>query len=246
MTPKSEHKIELPPSRGQVIRQVETTQFRFTLARYAPGASLRLHAHEHPGVVFVIAGHIEEAFASDTIVAGEGSLLVKEHDIRHANRFGAQGAALVRRRADGACACDRSSIAPACVVQCGVRTNDRLLAGGRTERPWDAMRYLSDLTCRGPVERGWGAAQQPVRSDFARRRTHSRQRWQHSTHGGSCSLRRSRILCIWREGFGGGSAVRSQPMCSAFDLSVRRIWRAIRAARLRKSRPTPGLPINRT
>jgi AraC family transcriptional regulator len=87
--------ILLPPSGGQVLRQVVTPHFRFTLGTNAASSALRPHAHEHPGIVFVVHGHVEESYGAKSLTAGPGALMLKMHDARHANRFGPEGAVLV-------------------------------------------------------------------------------------------------------------------------------------------------------
>lgn len=88
--------VVLPPSGGRLLRQVSTSQFRFTLGAHAGGSALPPHVHEdHPGIVFVAGGGVEEAYPAETVVAGEGVLMLKRHDLRHANRFGPDGAVLL-------------------------------------------------------------------------------------------------------------------------------------------------------
>ena len=87
--------IDLPPARGRVLRQVATSQFRFTLATNAARSALRPHTHEHPGVMFVVDGHVEETYGAQSLIAGNGALVLKSHDQRHANRFGPEGATVL-------------------------------------------------------------------------------------------------------------------------------------------------------
>jgi len=86
----------LPPCGGRVLRQVSTPHFRFTLGENAPLSVLRPHVHEeNPGIVFVASGLVEETYAGATLMAGAGDLMLKMHDMRHANRFGPEGARVV-------------------------------------------------------------------------------------------------------------------------------------------------------
>jgi AraC-like DNA-binding protein len=88
--------LALPPTGGQVLRQVSTSQFRFTLGAYAPWSALPPHVHEeHPGVVFVASGCVEETYAAESLMGAQGALMLKMHDLRHTNRFGPQGATLL-------------------------------------------------------------------------------------------------------------------------------------------------------
>ena len=88
--------IAFPPSGGRVLRQVSTSQFRFTLGAYKPWSALPPHVHEeHLGVVFVAAGCVEETYAAESLMGAQGALMLKMHDLRHANRFGPQGATLL-------------------------------------------------------------------------------------------------------------------------------------------------------
>ncbi|MGH6951512.1 MAG: helix-turn-helix transcriptional regulator [Vitreimonas sp.] len=88
--------IALPPSGGRVLRQVSTSQFRFTLGAYAPWSALPSHVHEeHLGVVFVASGCVEETYAAESLMGAQGALMLKMHDLRHTNRFGPQGATLL-------------------------------------------------------------------------------------------------------------------------------------------------------
>jgi AraC-like DNA-binding protein len=86
----------LPPCGGQVLRQVATPQFRFTLGTNAPLSVLKPHIHEEvPGIVFIAEGDIEEIYAGDALTTGAGGLMLKKNNVRHGNRFGPRGAKVV-------------------------------------------------------------------------------------------------------------------------------------------------------
>jgi AraC family transcriptional regulator len=79
-----------------VLRQISTPQFRFTLGSNAPLSVLKPHIHEeYPGIVFVADGDLEESYAGDALTTGSGGLMLKMHNVRHANRFGPRGAKVV-------------------------------------------------------------------------------------------------------------------------------------------------------
>ncbi len=86
---------ELNPSHGNVSAQFAAGGCRFTLAQYSAKCSLPPHVHAFPGIVMVVSGLVEESFASGSIVGTAGSLLVRRHNQRHADRFGSNGATLI-------------------------------------------------------------------------------------------------------------------------------------------------------
>ncbi len=85
----------LSPSHGRVLRQVAANEYRFTLARYPAWGRLESHVHEHPGIVLVVEGGLEEAFSSSSLNCPQGSLVVRRHDHHHADHFGPGGATLL-------------------------------------------------------------------------------------------------------------------------------------------------------
>jgi AraC family transcriptional regulator len=88
-------KLTNPVSHGSICRTRSAAGFLVTEARYEPGVFLPRHAHDLPGLTFVVEGSCEETLHGATFDCLPGTVVIKPPSAPHTNRYGPTGARCV-------------------------------------------------------------------------------------------------------------------------------------------------------
>jgi len=80
---------------SEVLLETRVSGSTVTIVRYAPFQEIRQHAHAEEGLTIVLRGTFLEEALRGTMLANAGSAATRPYSLRHANRFGPQGAVIL-------------------------------------------------------------------------------------------------------------------------------------------------------
>ncbi len=80
---------------SEVLLETRVSGSTVTVMRYAPFQQIRPHTHNEEGLTIVLSGTFLEEAVKGTMLANAGSVATRPYGLRHTNRFGAQGAAIL-------------------------------------------------------------------------------------------------------------------------------------------------------
>src|SRR5690606_19726732 len=84
------------PSSPAGVRTTMTTLLPPRVSRYPAGLRSARHAHPYTNLSVILAGSLRERVGRDEVTVGPLRVVVKPADTEHANRFGPEGATLLR------------------------------------------------------------------------------------------------------------------------------------------------------